>query len=324
MPSHVSRSSSNGWNRQLFTSLDQHYATMKRLRPDLAWTSRQLTPGRIEGTAIAHRGPRFAVTCSAMRGSYEMKGPVSRTNLALSLALHFPTTGLHWMQPVGAGMVGVYQPGTDVDVINRDSVSFVVIDIPRAELEREADREGLVIPAERVNSSGVAPGRVGAAPLARIACHVGHLHNGQPISLPPGVQLSHMILAATLGHLAAGQAEPQLSQAAYCRIVARARAYIEAHLGQPIAIDDLVASAVTSRRTLHRAFLEVLGETPQGYVLKLRLNRIRQELASPKEARRTVTTVSHRWGIAELGWLAARYNEQFGELPSTTLARRTG
>ncbi len=66
----------------------------------------------------------------------------------------------------------------------------------------------------------------------------------------------------------------------------------------------------------------MLGETPQSYVLKMRLNRIRQDLASPAEAERTVTTVSHQWGIPELGRLAARYRQQFGELPRETLARR--
>jgi AraC-like DNA-binding protein len=65
-----------------------------------------------------------------------------------------------------------------------------------------------------------------------------------------------------------------------------------------------------------------MDDTPQQFILKLRLNRIRRDLAYSDEAERTVTVVSMRWGITELGRLAARYREQFGELPSDTLRRR--
>lgn len=313
----------DGWAHLGFGSIEQHYATLKQVRPQLAWTSRQLARGAIEGTVISRRTPRFAVTCTSARGSFEMQGPASTGNLVLSIALVYARQGLQWMQPVKAGMVGVFQPGTPVDAINLDSVSFVVIDSSPDELEREAALEGLVIPGSRLGRSSVIPGTLAADSLHRIARQVGRRHRGLPIDLPPGVRLENIIHAATARHLAIGTGEAhRLTQAAYCRIVERARAYIEAHLENPIAIDDLVAAGITSRRTLHRAFLEVLGETPQSYVLKLRLNRIRQDLASPDEALRTVTMVSHRWGIAELGKLAARYREQFGELPSETLARR--
>lgn len=313
----------DGWSRQSFGSLDEHYAVLKRVRPNLAWTSRQLARGGMNGTVIACRTQRYAVTCTSAFGSFEMRGPASTEDLVLSLALVFPTNGLQWMQPVQAGMVGVYQPGTAVDAINRDSVSFVVIDIPRDELEREAEREGVVIAPARLAGSGVVPGRVQAETMAHITSLVGTRHLGGKIALPPGLYLNEMVLAATINHLAQGPVtEHALTQASVFRIVERARAYIEAHLDDTIAIDDLVAAAATSRRTLHRAFIEVLGETPQSYVLKLRLNRIRRDLASPEEAQRTITMVSHRWGIAELGKLSARYREQFGELPSQTLARR--
>jgi AraC-like DNA-binding protein len=313
---------SDGWSRQTFGSIDQHYAALKRVRPALGWTSRQLARGGISGTVISSRNPRFAVTCTSAAGGFEMRGPASTDHVVLSLALVFPTVGLQWMQPVQAGMVGVYQPGKAVDAINRDSVSFVVIDISRDELERETEREGNAINPAWLSGSGVAPGCVSPDSVARITRLVSMLHRGDPVGLPPGLHLDGMILSTIIHHLArAGDTDPAPSQTGLFRIVDRARAYIEAQLDNSIAIDDLVAAAATSRRTLHRAFNEVLGETPQSYVLKLRLNRIRSDLASPQEAERTVTMVSHRWGIAELGKLSARYRAQFGELPRETLAR---
>lgn len=313
----------DGWIQLGFASLEQHQAALRRLRPDLAWTSRQLARGGIEGRVISRRKPGLAVTCTAAVGSFEMKGPVSTENLVLTLALDFPKQSLQWMKPVSAGMVGLVLPGTPVDAINRDRVSFVVVDTSADSIEREAALEGFVLPAGRLDRSAVIPGRIAPDRLERIAHLVARRHLGETAELPPGILLENIIFAAMAGQLAApDHAQLRLSHAAYCRIVERARAFIEANLENPIAVDDLVAAGITSRRTLHRAFLEVLGETPQSYVLKLRLNRIRQDLASPDEAIRTVTMVSHRWGIAELGKLAARYREQFGELPSETLARR--
>ncbi|MGD9511743.1 MAG: helix-turn-helix domain-containing protein [Geminicoccaceae bacterium] len=106
------------------------------------------------------------------------------------------------------------------------------------------------------------------------------------------------------------------------RIVARARAFVLENLEHPLSVDAMAAAAFTSHRTLHRAFNTVLDETPQAFVRKLRLHRIRHDLASPAEAACTVAVVANRWGIGELGRLAGWYRDLFGELPSETLAGR--
>jgi transcriptional regulator GlxA family with amidase domain len=110
----------------------------------------------------------------------------------------------------------------------------------------------------------------------------------------------------------------------HARIVARAREWLAANLAEPITVDALVAAARTSRRTLHRAFVEVLGETPRDHVLRLRLERIRAKLEAAAGNTCTVADIATRWGIGEIGRFAARYRAQFGELPSATLARARG
>ncbi|WP_437405204.1 helix-turn-helix domain-containing protein [Sinorhizobium meliloti] len=106
----------------------------------------------------------------------------------------------------------------------------------------------------------------------------------------------------------------------HARIVARARAYIVEHLSEPIALDDIAAAAFASRRTLYRAFADILDDTPQTYVRRLRLHRIRRGLATDRERACTIAVVANEWGISELGRLAGWYRELFGELPSETLA----
>jgi AraC-like DNA-binding protein len=312
------------WMRERFDTLDTHHAAMRRMRPNLAWKSNQLTPGGVHGSAISCRSGAVAVTCTTVSGSFEMRGPVSTDHLVLTLSFESPTPGLQWMRPAQAGMVGVFLPNTEIDTVNRDTVSFAVIDIPHDELELLARRIGVTIDPRRIATSRVVPGQIPDGSRTWLSRLVAAQHRGEG-HLPPGFHLDEMIVAATVAQLGTTLSdEDPMQLGGYYRIVARARAYIDAHLDRPIAIDDLVAVAFASRRTLYRAFAETLDETPQSYILKLRLNRIRHDLATPNEAMRTVTVVSNQWGIPELGRLAGRYREQFGESPRETLARRGG
>jgi AraC-like DNA-binding protein len=95
-----------------------------------------------------------------------------------------------------------------------------------------------------------------------------------------------------------------------------------AHLTDSISISAIARAAFASQSTLYRAFHEVLDETPQSFIRKLRLNRVRHDLATEEEARCTITILANKWGVGELGRFAGWYRELFGELPSQTRARR--
>lgn len=139
-----------------------------------------------------------------------------------------------------------------------------------------------------------------------------------------GRPLAPSLLDTAIAHCARAPRPPVGSRSlrARSRIVACARDYVHENLNRPISIDAMASAAFTSRRTLHRAFKTVLDESPQSYVRKIRLNRIRRDLASESERRCTVSLVAGRWGIPEMGRLAGWYRDLFGELPSETLMPR--
>lgn len=106
-------------------------------------------------------------------------------------------------------------------------------------------------------------------------------------------------------------------------IVRRARAYIEGNLGSPIAADALAAAIGVPRRTLYRAFAEVLGDTPNGFIRRLRLHVVRQRLLLASPPACTVRAAARPLRLdTDMGRLSLRYRELFGELPSATLARQ--
>ncbi|MCV6583895.1 MAG: helix-turn-helix domain-containing protein [Marinibacterium sp.] len=74
-----------------------------------------------------------------------------------------------------------------------------------------------------------------------------------------------------------------------------------------------------SRRTMHRAFKDLFGVGPKGYLRLVRLHRFRQSLLQGPDA--CVTDAALDAGLGHFGRAARYYREQFGELPRDTLER---
>jgi transcriptional regulator GlxA family with amidase domain len=130
--------------------------------------------------------------------------------------------------------------------------------------------------------------------------------------------LAKHLLAALIAHLARPPRRENRGRHPdmHGKIVERARAYVHDHLAEPISIEELAAS----RRTLFRAFADILDDTPQNYVRRLRLHRIRHDLASDAEKACTIALVANQWGIGDLGRMSGWYRELFGERPRDTVA----
>jgi len=105
------------------------------------------------------------------------------------------------------------------------------------------------------------------------------------------------------------------------RVVRRAEAYIDAHPGATLRIDDLCNAACTSLSTLERVFREVFGLTPRRYLTLRRLAGVRSELLNGDPSR-SVTEAATLWGFYHLGRFAQEYRQLYHELPSQTRSRR--
>ncbi|HEX6137496.1 MAG TPA: helix-turn-helix domain-containing protein [Casimicrobiaceae bacterium] len=105
-------------------------------------------------------------------------------------------------------------------------------------------------------------------------------------------------------------------------VVERARAYMDAHIDEPMTIAGVCVALGVSRRTLQYSFHEVLGINPVRFLRALRLNGVRRDLkCAPAGA--TVQDTAARWGFWHLGHFVTDYKHMFGELPSATLHERS-
>jgi AraC-like DNA-binding protein len=256
-------------------------------------------------------------------GRVALTGPLSESMVTLGLGLELAPGTRHWLNEVATGDCGVFLPGDDHDAFYMPGSLYATATLSAERLEEIAARIGLVLDAPTLGGTGIHTRRVSESALAGIRARFEHVHAGQPGAASGVEVLGRGLLDAIIAHVGRlprpqiGRINPQ----GHARIVARARAYILENLEHPLSIDAIAAAAYSSRRTLHRAFNYVLDETPQSYIRKLRLHRIRRDLASDAEFLCTITIVANQWGISELGRFFGWYRDLFGELPSATLAQ---
>ncbi|WP_143664745.1 helix-turn-helix domain-containing protein, partial [Streptomyces sp. NRRL B-24572] len=98
-------------------------------------------------------------------------------------------------------------------------------------------------------------------------------------------------------------------------LVARIGAFIEANLGDP----GLTPTAIASRhhisvRTLHQLF----SAEPEGVmatVRRRRLERCRQDLATPSLSKQPIGVIATRWGFSSPGEFSRVFKRAYGETP---------
>ncbi len=287
----------------------------------------QLASAPVTGSLIFAKSDGIVISSGLLNGRVALQGALSEDQVTLGLGLHIPPGSRHWIsQEVETGSVGVFRPGDAHDSLYREGSLYIAATLTMERLEVLAARSGLVLDGRTLPGSGFDSRLLDPALVRRICNLVRPLHDGSSTAPLCIKTMQSELMTSLITHLAR---EPRPvfwipKQKGYNAIVNRAREFIAVNLPDAISVDDIAAAAGTSRSTLFRAFDAVLGESPNSYTRKLRLNRIRNHLASEHECTVTVAIAANSWGISELGRLSAWYRELFGELPSQTLARTRG
>jgi|APTNR8051073442_1049403.scaffolds.fasta_scaffold03356_9 AraC-like DNA-binding protein len=100
----------------------------------------------------------------------------------------------------------------------------------------------------------------------------------------------------------------------------RIEEWIDAHLSEPIGIDDIADAFGINVRTIQMGFRRYHGCTPMQMVTRRRLEAARRILFDPSSVT-TVTGTAMDCGFFHMGRFATRYRQAFGETPSETLAK---
>ncbi len=100
-------------------------------------------------------------------------------------------------------------------------------------------------------------------------------------------------------------------------VVRRATQIMEARIADTLSVTELCREIRVCPRTLRYSFIEVTGISPTQYLLAMRLNAVRRQLAD-RDNHSPVQVVAARWGFWHMGRFARYYRLAFGERPSDT------
>jgi AraC-like DNA-binding protein len=279
----------------------------------------QMSRGHLTGSLIFSETYGIACTSGLIDGRVSLFGPLSRDKITVGAVLRLDLGARHWLNEVQRGSVGVFLPGDDHDAMYAPGSMYAAVTLTAERLEQEAASVNLVLEQNMLGGTGIHARLLSTNFLERLQPAFQQAHQQAGVA---SCELADQMLSALIVHLARPphQMNAGRQRTHYGKVVERARAYIHEHLSEPMSVDAIAAAAYTSRRTLFRAFLDVLGDTPNNYVRRLRLHRVRHDLASEAEAACTIALIANTWGISDLGRMAGWYRELFGERPSETHA----
>ena len=89
--------------------------------------------------------------------------------------------------------------------------------------------------------------------------------------------------------------------------------------GRPFEVQTLAEALEVPQRTVFQTYRQLLGVSPRRYFEIQRLHQLRSRLRQCTPGETTITEQATEFGFADMGRLAGRYREHFGEYPQDTL-----
>lgn len=123
--------------------------------------------------------------------------------------------------------------------------------------------------------------------------------------------------AEAAGFRACKRCDPRATESAASRVIAKARAYLEAHIDDPPALGTLAKAVGMSASHLQRTFSREVGVSPRKYAAALRADRLKTHL-------RAGATVSRATFDAGYGASSRAYDAAAEQLGMTPGAYRRG
>jgi AraC family transcriptional regulator, regulatory protein of adaptative response / methylated-DNA-[protein]-cysteine methyltransferase len=128
---------------------------------------------------------------------------------------------------------------------------------------------------------------------------------------------AHPGAAEAAGFRACKRCDPRATESAASRVIAKARAYLEAHVDEPPALGTLARAVGMSPSHLQRTFTRHVGVSPRKYAAALRADSLKAHL-------RAGATVSRATFDAGYGASSRAYDAAIAQLGMTPGAYRRG
>jgi AraC-like DNA-binding protein len=290
----------------------------------------QLTPEPCRGHLLRASLGDLGFDAGAFDGDLRVRGIMARKAFSFVSVMEQKGALSHEGHRIEEGDIVAIPPGGELDGRFQGHVAYAVVTAPWGLVMQRAEAfEWLADPRFWTEPAVYSP-----PPEARAACKrtlqgcsslLRALGGTVPSSLV--VLLRNELLDGLLTALAEVRVEDGRRQGALnaARIVRRAEDFVEGGGARQTAqIGDICQALNISRRTLYRAFHDLLDVSPKAYLRLKNMSAARARLLDSGNQPTTVTQVALDQGFWELGRFAGAYRGMFGECPSETLRRAQG
>ena len=287
----------------------------------------QLGRGKFRGS-LSHVGiGDFSLSIGAFSVGVRTQRISTDDKLVVGMLLSSEDRVTHWSFDMRPADVLVMPPSTEHDGIFHGAAAYAAIRLDLSEVTSLFKSEPrLSDPAAWLNKNVYqADPSIGIAATQRLPLIISRLAR-QQAALSDAVAdfWKRSIIDAVTGTIV--QSLPPDSRGlspSAMQLVGKVDDYLESAGLRPVHVSEICAYLNVSRRTLHRAFYDVLGLGPITYLRHKRLCAIQSVLRDSDPATATVGQVAVQHGFIELGRFAHYYHSLFGEYPSQTLGGRT-
>jgi AraC-like DNA-binding protein len=286
----------------------------------------QLGRGKLSGS-LSHVGiGDFSLSIGSFSVGLRTQRVASDDKLVIGMLLNSQDRVTHWSFDMRPADVLVMPPSTEHDGSFHGASAYAAIRFDLAEVASLFKGEPrLSDPATWLSKNHFrADPSIGVAATRRLPLLVARLARQQATLSDHAADFwKRSIVDAVTGTIV--QALPPDSRGplpSALQLVRSVEAYLDAFSLRPVHISEICAYFNVSRRSLHRAFYDVLGLGPLTFLRHKRLCAVHSVLRDSDPATVTVAMVAMQQGFIELGRFSHYYHSLFGEYPSETLRNR--
>lgn len=289
--------------------------------------------GRSSGVSAISRMafPGVCLDTAALAAPMLFTGGMPSDRLTMIYVRQCPSDGhsFNFSTTHRSGVVGVFAPGSVLDAATPAGYVNATLSIPLGDTCKRLDG----LPDEWLTKGAV----LTLPPEAQDAMEAflrdldtwSRSAEGPVLDDPVVKQVEHDLIDRFLGSASGLENEVHRVGRGHLRrrysVMRRVRDYLHGHPNSPVRVDELCLAIGISRRGLEYLFRDFLGIGVNAFIRHRRLHGARRAiLLSGPAAPGGIKRIALDWGFWHLGRFSAEYKSQFGELPTATLARRTG
>lgn len=275
----------------------------------------QVESGRLSGSILHATLGDLPIDAVSFNRSVRSRGayPAGRVTIGIrgSLDARLPDS------PISSGDIMLTPPGLERSNTYRGATSIIVTSLPLTEIEElYGDQKGLELLARGKFQTVKTSKRAFEFAMPRLVYLLNGLKRGSLCLSDDAVTFWRMAVIDMLaGDLISPDSHAGQFLASATRLVRSVEEFVDRKGARSVHIAEICLAMRVSRRTLHRAFEEVIGVGPISYLRYKRLCAIHDIICSGERRELTIQDLALEFGFLNPGRFAQYYRSHFGRLP---------